>query len=110
MLAISVGGRNITATTEKILMMLFCSRLMSPSTASSRTGSCREEARVVGERLHVAQRRFESAALVLRQRDVRRLLHVHQQALEAHQALARLRDQVPLTPILWIMACRSRWS
>ena len=36
MLATSVGGRNITEATEKILMMLFCSRLISPSTASSR--------------------------------------------------------------------------
>ena len=37
---------------------------------------------------------MEAAALVLRQRDGGGLLHVHQQPLEADQALARLRDQL----------------
>jgi hypothetical protein len=36
MLAISVGGMISTETTETILMMLFCSMLISPRVASSR--------------------------------------------------------------------------
>ncbi|MNH18135.1 hypothetical protein D3C79_778310 [compost metagenome] len=35
MLAIRVGGRKITAATEKILITLFCSRLVTPMEASS---------------------------------------------------------------------------
>ena len=36
MLATSVGGRKTTAAIEKILMILFCSRLMNPIVASIR--------------------------------------------------------------------------
>ena len=78
-------------------MMLFCSRLMRPRTASSRKDILVDRnARVIGQRLHVPERRLEPPALILRQRDGSGLLHVHQQPLKADQAFARLRDQVAI--------------
>src|SRR5215208_1013663 len=87
MLATSVGGISITATIEKILMMLFCSMLIRPRVASSRN-----EAFVVGERGDVAADRVEAVALLAGHR--RGLLHEHQQPPEAHQRLARFRIEL----------------
>ena len=90
-------------------MMLFCSRLIRPSTASSRNWILlpRNDG-VVRQRLHVAQRRLEAVALVLRQRRGSALCCTY---IRMRWKLTRLsrafETRSPSAPIWRISACRS---
>jgi hypothetical protein len=109
MLAISVGGRNITATTEKILMMLFCSRLIRPSTASSMNWT-----------LPPRKLAWSDSDCTSRSVDLKRPLWSFDSVtfeacctyMSRRWKLTRLSRvfeiRSPLTPIFWIIPCRSR--
>ena len=72
MLATSVGGRNTTAATEKILMMPACSMLMRPKHGIEQEADlARQERRMIGQRNDVALQDLEPGAMVL---DLARLL------------------------------------
>jgi hypothetical protein len=94
MLATSVGGMKITAATENILIIAFCSMLMSPRARVEQEGYVPAEiCRVIGKRRDVASQAFDvftRVICVIFQRERQKA----QQSREADGAISRFRNYV----------------
>ena len=98
MVATSVGGISTTATTEKILMTLFCSmRDHAEHGVEQERDLVAQIGGVIGQRLDVALHALELRARVLGPAHAVGLVgEEQQQAADRDQALAHLRGEVAL--------------